>query len=130
MSGFFTLPDIQKFMEARREAHAALGCAPNQHITLNDIRGMTAQPQTIVDAFEKMLAAPESRSRRLAFVVSPTLARSQAFRAIASRRVKWFSDPAAAETWLLMEDDGSAPKASVFSGSKEPSFGKLDEWLI
>ena len=47
----------------------ALGCAPNAHLTLNDIRGMNVQAQDIVDAFQEMLAAPEYRSRRLAFVV-------------------------------------------------------------
>jgi hypothetical protein len=122
MSGFFTLSDVHQFLEGRREAHAALGCAPNQHLTLNDIRGMTAQPQMIVDAFEKLLAAPEARSRRLAFVVSSALARSQAFRALASRRARWFTDPAAAETWILTEGDGSAPKASVFSGVERVIF--------
>ena len=105
MSGFFTLPDIHAFLEARREAHEALGCAPNQHLTLNDIRGMTAQPQTIVDAFEAMLAAPEARSRRLAFVATSTVARSQAFRAVANRHARCFTDPAEAEAWLLAEDE-------------------------
>jgi len=119
MAGFYTLPDIRRFLEARREAHEDLGCASNMHVTLNDIRGMTAQTQTIVDAFEQNLAAPETRSRRLAFVVGPTLAGSQALRALASRHAKCFTDPAAAEAWLSeadMEADASGGFRADFGG--------------
>jgi len=104
MAGFFTADDIRDFLKARDEAHRALGCAPNQHLTLNDIRGLAAQPQTIVDAFEEILAAPDKRSRRLAFVVAPTLARSQVLRALCLREAKCFTDPALAEAWLSAAD--------------------------
>ena len=107
MAGFFTLDDIREFLKARDEVHDALGCAPNQHLTLNDIRGITAQPQTIVDAFEEILAAPEKRSRRLAFIVGPTLARLQVLRALSLREAKCFADPALAEAWLLDADAGA-----------------------
>ena len=104
MAGFFTPDDIRDFPRARDGAHEALGCAPNQHLTLNDICGMTAQPQTIVDAFEEILADPERRSRRLAFVVGPTFARSQVLRALSLREAKCFTDPALAEAWLFAAD--------------------------
>lgn len=103
MAGFFTLQDISRFLDARRTAHDALGCAPNAHLTLNDVRGMTGQPQSIVDAFEKLLNDPASRSRRLAFVVGPTLARAQLFRALDGRDARCFESPVAAEEWLLSE---------------------------
>ena len=105
MAGFYAQEDIRAFLEARREAHQALGCAPNMHLTLNDIRAMEAQPHTIVDAFFRMLASPEFRSRRLAFIVGPNWARTQVLRALADRAGKCFTDPAAAEAWLLAEDD-------------------------
>jgi hypothetical protein len=104
MGGFYTPADVRAFLEARREAHEALGWPANAHVTLNDIREMAPQPQTMVDAFAEMLADPEYRSRRLAFVVSPTLARSQVMRALASRAGRCFADPATAEAWLLEAD--------------------------
>src|SRR3954468_10694924 len=82
MSGFFRPADIAEFLEARRVAHQALRCAPNAHLTINDIRGMSIQSQDVVDAFQAMLAAPDYRSRRLAFVVGYTLARAQVIRAL------------------------------------------------
>lgn len=109
MAGFYTLEDIRAFLDARRKAHADLTCGPNAHLTLNDIRGMTGQPNTTVDAFAEMLAAPEYRSRRLAFVVGPNLARTQVLRALANRAGRCFTDPAAAEAWLLAGDDESLP---------------------
>ena len=109
MAGFYTLADIRAFLAARREAHAQLNCAPNAHLTLNDIRGMSGQPATIVDAFTDMLADPEYRSRRLAFVVGANLARHQVMRALDNRIARVFADPEAAEAWLLSEDSEAAP---------------------
>src|SRR5687768_10301182 len=77
MKGLFTPDDVGEFVRARREAHRQLGCAPNMHLTLNDVRGMKIQPQDVVTAFRELLADPEYRSRRLAFVAGQTLARSQ-----------------------------------------------------
>jgi len=109
MAGFFRPADIAAFLEARRVAHRKLRCPPNAHVTLTDIRGMDIQSQDIVDAFQAMLAAPEYRSRRLAFVVGYTLARAQAIRALESRAARWFNDPAEAEAWLLAEEPEEAP---------------------
>jgi hypothetical protein len=109
MAGFFKKADIAAFVEARRVAHQQLACAPNAHLTINDIRGMDIQSHEIVDSFREMLAAPEFRSRRLAFVVGYTLARSQAIRALESRKARWFDDPAMAEAWLFADDLAEMP---------------------
>lgn len=105
MSGFFTQADIESFLAARREAHVQLTCPANAHLTLNDIRDMKIQSQEIVESFRAMLAAPEYRSRRLAFIVSSTLALSQLGRALAGRHARCFDDPAAAEHWLLTGEE-------------------------
>lgn len=101
MAGFFTPADIAGFLEARRRAHLALHCGANQHLTINDLRGMKIQPQESVAAFQKMLGAPEYRSRRLAFVIGPTLARTQLSRALSGRDARCFSTMIEAEAWLF-----------------------------
>ena len=109
MSGLFTLADIDAFLADRAKAHAALGCGPNRHLTLNDVRGMKIQHQEVVAAFQRMLAAPEHRSRRLAFVAGPTLAQSQLMRALSGREARCFGDVASAERWLLAEESERMP---------------------
>lgn len=113
MSGFFTPDDIRDFAEARRKAHAKLACGPNQHLTLNDLRGLKIQPRETVDAFREMLAAPDYRSRRLAFVVAPTLAQGQLQRALAGRTARFFEDPVMAEAWLIGGDVEIEPRRAV-----------------
>ena len=108
MSGLFTPADIAAFLEARRRAHAELGCAPNAHATLNDVRAMKIQPQDIVAAFRDMLADPAYRSRRLAFVAAPTLARGQLLRALEDRDARCFDTVEEAEAWLFAEDRSEA----------------------
>lgn len=108
MGGFFTLDDIGAFLAARHEAHKQLACGRNQHVTLNDIRDMKIQSQEIVDAFREMLAAPDYRSRRLAFVVGPTLARTQVMRALDRREAQCFEDMWRAEAWLLAKNARAA----------------------
>ena len=112
MSGFFTPADVEAFLEARRAAHAKLACPPNAHVTLNDVRGMKIQSNAIVERFRAMLDDPEYRSRRLAFVVAPTLARMQLERAVSGREVRFFEDPIAAEAWLL-GDKAAEQKAAA-----------------
>ena len=103
MAGLFTLADIDAFLEARRRAHAELRCGPNQHLTINDVRDMKIQSQDAVARFRELLADPACRSRRLAFVAAPTLARSQLMRALDGRDARCFDDPDEAETWLFAE---------------------------
>lgn len=103
MSGFFTVADVAAFADARAAAHRKLRCGPNQHRTLNDLRDIKIQSQDIVVAFQQLLASPDYRSRRLAFVVSPTLARSQLCRALSGRDARTFPTVEAAEHWLFLE---------------------------
>ena len=103
MAGLFTARDIAAFLEARRKAHEELGCAPNQHLTLNDVRRMKIQTQDMVAAFRDMLSDPAYRSRRLAFVAAPTLARGQLQRALQERDARCFDTIEAAEAWLFAE---------------------------
>jgi hypothetical protein len=113
MSGLFSPDDIAAFVEARREAHGRLCCRPNAHVTLNDVRRLKIQPQETVAAFREMLAAPDCRSRRLAFVTGPTLARNQLLRALGSRDARCFDDPITAEAWLLREDEAVARRKAA-----------------
>ncbi|RYE02826.1 MAG: hypothetical protein EOP61_07110 [Sphingomonadales bacterium] len=108
MSGFFTQADLLEFLAARRDAHAELHCGPNQHLTLNDLREMKIQSQEMVDAFRAILADPLYRSRRLAFVVGPTLARTQLMRALDARNARCFEDRWTAEAWLHLESAEAA----------------------
>lgn len=104
MSGFYTLEDIAAFIEARREAHEALGWPRNQHMTLNDVREMKVQPQETVTAFRDMLSDPAYHSRKLAFVVSPTLARGQLARALLGREAQTFTDMPSAVAYLFAQE--------------------------
>ena len=112
MNGFFTHEDLAAFVVARREAHEALGWPRNTHVTLNDVRGMKIQAQDIVDAFQHILADPDFRSRRLAFIAGPTLARLQLERALAGRAdVRCFEDLDEAEAWLFEEEPAALRRA-------------------
>jgi hypothetical protein len=109
MSGLFTLADVEAFLRDRREAHARLDCGPNQHLTLNDLRGMKIQLPEVVTAFRDLLGAPEYRSRRLAFVAGPTLARSQLMRALSGRDARCFENISTAEAWLFAAEAEEVP---------------------
>ena len=109
MAGLFTRADIDAFLEERRLAHAQLACAPNRHLTLNDLRGMKIQSQEAVADFRLMLSDPAFRSRRLAFVAGQTLARSQLMRALGDRDARCFDNVEEAEDWLFDEAEEQAP---------------------
>ena len=116
LGGFFTQADVQGFLAARAIAHARLRCGPNEHLTLTDVREMKIQTQDIVAAWGQVLAAPEYRSRRLAFVQAPSLARLQLKRAASSRDVCYFTDIAEAEAWLMAPglDETAQPARRAF----------------
>ena len=101
MAGFFGPHDIARFVAERAAVHAQLTCAPNQHMTLNDLRGMKIQSQDAVAAFRAILGDPAYRSKRLSVVVSQTLARSQLMRALEGRDARCFETVTMAEAWLL-----------------------------
>lgn len=101
LSGFLTPEVTRRFLEARAEAHRRLRCAPNQHATVADLRGMAIQSQQIVERFGGVLGDPVYRSRRLALVTPSTLARMQVYRAAGNRDARFFTDPGEAEAWAL-----------------------------
>lgn len=112
MSGFYDLSDVAAFFEARRNAHAELGLPPNQHLTLNDLRGMQIQKQEVIEAFQKGLAVPEEKARKLAIVVDAAMAKGQASRAINSADTHYFTDIAEAEAWLFADEDQAGRAAA------------------
>ncbi|URW75811.1 hypothetical protein M9980_00815 [Sphingomonas donggukensis] len=111
MSGFFGPDDIGGFLARRKSVHARLTCEPNMHCTITDTREMKIQSQDIVAMFQDMLADPAYRSRKLAFVTAPTLARPQLLRAIGSRGARVFDNHADAEAWVLAATVGDAAAA-------------------
>lgn len=101
LAGFFAPGDIARFVAARDAAHRELRCAPNQHLTLVDIRAMHIQAQDSVDGFRAVLANPDTVSRRIAFVVARSLARLQIKRAASGRDAAYFTTIEDAEAWLF-----------------------------
>ncbi len=103
LSGFFTPEDVARFVRERDDAHRLLLSAPNQHLTLVDMRGMQIQSQDAVTEFQRVLSSPVTKSRRIAFVVAKSLARLQIQRVAASRSASYFMAMDEAEAWLLAE---------------------------
>lgn len=108
LGGFFEAADVERYVAARNAAHLKLTSAPNQHVTLVDVRDMKIQPQEMVPAFAAMMSNPQYRSRKLAFVVSLSLARMQLVRASEGRAARFFTDMDEAEAWLMSHDDEAA----------------------
>lgn len=101
LSGFFDETAIRGFLAAQRAAHAELRCAPNCHLTIADVRGLAIQSQAVVARFHQAIADPAAAGRRLGFVTTSSLARSQLRRAIGARDAGVFIDPAEAEARVL-----------------------------
>jgi hypothetical protein len=75
-------------------------------------------PQATLAAFYEVLADPEYHSRKLAFVVAPTLVRGQVTRALAGRpKAACFTALAEAEQWLLADEMYDAPQQRRVGGS-------------
>jgi len=114
MTDLLTLDDVDEFYEVRRRAHEVLGLPKNMHLTLNDVRDLKILPQPTLAAFCEMLADPDFHSRRLAFVVAPTLVRGQVERALGGRpNARCFTDMAEAEEWLLAGEMFGAGRRSA-----------------
>lgn len=101
MAGFFEEQDLARFFATQDEAYRELRCAPNTHVTLVDIRDMQIQSQASVSAFRERLSDRRMAARRIAFVVSRSLARGQIIRAAETVNAEFFTDPEEALTWLL-----------------------------
>lgn len=108
MHGFYEIGDVAAFFDARRTAHAELGLPPNRHLTINDLRGMSIQKQEVIEAFQKGLAVPEEKARKLAIIVDAAMAKGQASRAINADDTRFFTDVAEAEAWLFADEEDRA----------------------
>ena len=101
LGGFFAVEEIAAFDRARRVAYRQLRCEPNQHLTLIDMRTTAIQSQEAVDAFKRSIEDPSTKSRRIAFVVSKSLARLQVQRAASKADAAYFTTLEEAKIWLL-----------------------------
>jgi hypothetical protein len=108
LSGFFDAQELGALRDGMAAAHRNLTCGPNRHITLVDVSAMKVQSQDMVAAFGGLLADSSFHSRRLAFVIDPTLLRSQVRRALDGRDAQWFGTRMAAEAWLFASDPATA----------------------
>jgi len=112
MNGLLLPGDVADFSVARRKAFALLGCAIGQQVTLTDLRTLRILPRETVDAFALLLSDTRFRSRRLAFVVAPSLVRNQLIRVLAGLNARCFDDLAEGRAWLLDEDEAAGDPAS------------------
>jgi hypothetical protein len=115
MGGFYEEHEVRLLAAAFADAVSELASAPNQHVTICDIRQMAIQSQETVRAFTRMMGSNEVRSRRLAFVTARSLSRMQARRLTDRPGVAFFDDLAAAEAWLEI-----APPNDASHGSARP----------
>ncbi len=101
LGGFFDLDTVAQFAAERDDAVRRLGRAPNQHVTLCDIRTQMISAPPVTAAFQQMIGDPRFSSRRLAFVVSGALEKLQTRRTASLRDdVGYFNEVADAEAWL------------------------------
>lgn len=100
MAGLFVAADIERFIAAQDVAYRQLRCAPNQHVTMVDMCKMEIQPQMSVAAFQQRLGDPKVAARRIAFIVSKSLARMQIKRATDGLTTSFFSSETEALQWL------------------------------
>ena len=112
IAGFFTPDDFGRFLAAGDDARARLGRPVDAQLTLIDVRRMKIQSTVIVEAIARTLADPLRRSRRLAFVVGPTLFRSQLMRALGSRENCCFGTVEEAEDFLLGDHSGISARVA------------------
>lgn len=113
LGGFFSPADVAEFVQERNRAHRRLRCALNDHLALVDMREMAVQSQDSVAAFQLVLSDPTFTARKLAFVITRSLARMQLRRTAASRDAAYFENVEEAERWLLRDDAGATPRSHL-----------------
>lgn len=101
VSGFFDRSSVARLVIDRNAAVQALGCAPNQHLTLCDLSEYTLSSPEIVTEFRSMVGDPRYASRRLAFVIDGSLGRMQVRRIAQRADVGYFETHDDAEAWLF-----------------------------
>ncbi len=104
MSGFFTEDEVLRFVADKDTAINEMGGLSCHQFTLVDIREMQIQTQEIVMTFRRVLSDQTAIAKPIAFLVSPSLARSQIRRAAGDRKAEYFTSIEAAETWLLYRE--------------------------
>ena len=108
LHGFFSPDEIAAFDHDRRVAYRQLRCGPNDHVTLVDMRGTHIQSQEAVTGFARSIADQGTKSRRIAFVLTRSLARLQVKRAAAGRDAAFFLTIEEALDWLLADEAAAA----------------------
>jgi hypothetical protein len=105
LSGFFDAQDLRRFQAEIDAAFARLTCPPNTHLSLLNVSECALQSQAVVAGFEQLLARPDRRARRTAFVLETSLARMQVRRLLPARPdTAMFEDEASALAWLRADD--------------------------
>ncbi len=101
VSGFFKREEVVPFMLALRDGILAIECPPGQHLMLMDMGAVSLHSGDVVDAFSRQVGGARLIPRRLAVVVSGSLARMQVRRMFPGLEMTFFDDAATAEHWLL-----------------------------
>lgn len=104
IGGFFQSDDLRRLTEAWRAALARLHCPSDKHLALVDTRAALICSQEMVGHWSALATDPAFRSRRLAFIIAPTLVRKQVQRATADVTAQSFIDETEAEAWLFSEE--------------------------
>lgn len=101
LGGFFDDASVAALGAERAAKFPLLRTAPNQHVTLCDVTRCAIQSQEALAALGGILADPQWRARRVAFVVGGALARMQVRRLVEHMpHVQCFDDSPSAEAWL------------------------------
>lgn len=121
--GFFTVDDVAAFATAVRAAIVRLrpSLAGRPHVTICDTRGVQIQSAGAGAAFETMLANPEARSRRLAYVIDAALAQMQIKRITAREDAAYFRTYEEAEAWVFADDPGGSTSRIDRRDTMQPS---------
>ncbi len=105
IGGLISAEDAAWIGEELRAAIRALGSDVGKHVTLYDASSVQVVPQETVELIKQTLDNPEVRkiwARKIAFVVSTTLARMQAQRLREVRPdIGVFDDRDSAIAWLM-----------------------------
>ena len=108
IGGFFGPDDLARLTEAWRMTRARLRCSGDEHLTLVDTRAALICSQEMVGHWSALAADPAFRSRRLAFLIAPTLVRQQVSRATTELTARSFANEAEAEAWLFSQEANEA----------------------
>lgn len=113
-SGFFTPEATHAATMEMRAALRTLGAAVGQHVTLYDMRGVSASSNETVELLRMAFANPvykPLRARKVAFVATSRLLRRQIDRVREARPdMRIYDDYDAALAWLLEPDGQRLPR--------------------